>query len=104
MTPVDAASAWAVTAPSAQPVFPVATPDTSLPATFAWLTPPVSSSPGANPQHAPGLRAVPALRRLHGFLRRLEPQQDRGDLGALTEEIADWSADRARATRLFTDD
>lgn len=85
---------------------PVAGADTSLKARFAWL-PAVStaliadqSALAANP--VPD--AAPALRRFQRVLDRLGRQEDEGDIGALSEDIASWSADRARATRLLIDD
>jgi hypothetical protein len=85
---------------------PVAGADTSLTAQFAWLTA-ISTAPVVNPSTAVANVApdiAPALRRFQGVLDRLGRQQDEGDLGALSEDIASWSSDRVRATRLIVDD
>ena len=87
-------------------LMPVAGADTSLGAQFAWL-PAVSSAPVADQctltaNSAPD--TAPALRHFQRVLDRLGRQQDEGDIGALGEDIASWSPDRARATRLLVDD
>jgi hypothetical protein len=85
---------------------PVAGTDTSLSAQFAWL-PAVSTAPVADPSALAANStpdAAPALRRFQRVLDRLGRQQDEGDIGALSEDIANWSPDRARATRLLIDD
>ena len=85
---------------------PVASADTSLTAQFAWL-PAVSTAPIASPSASaahPTPDAAPALRRFQSVLDRLGRQQDEGDIGALAEDVARWSQDRARATRLLVDD
>jgi hypothetical protein len=91
--------------PSSQAI-PVAGPDTSLPAAFAWLTEAVSSSPIAesDTDPSPVPDAAPALRRFQAVLDRLGPQSDEGDLAGLSEEIADFSELRVRATRPLIDD
>lgn len=84
----------------------VASADTSLRAQFAWL-PAVSTAPVANPSASaanPIPDAAPALRRFQRALDRLGRQQDEGDIRALSEDVASWSLDRARATRLLLDD
>lgn len=85
---------------------PVAGADTSLKAQFAWL-PAVSTAPLVDPSvlaASPVADVAPALRRFQRVLDRLGRQQDEGDISALGEEIASWSEDRARATRLIVDD
>lgn len=98
------ASTRAFATPGMRPVFPVAAADTSLPATFAWMVGAVSSAPVANPRR-PAPQISPVLQQLQYVLDRLEPQADEGDItGGLSDEIASWSEDRARATRPFIDD
>jgi len=47
---------------------------------------------------------APALRRFSIVLGQLDPQADEGDLAGLSDEVASWSADRARATQPLVDD
>jgi hypothetical protein len=85
---------------------PVAGADTSLRAQFAWL-PAVSTAHVDDPSAKaanPAPDAAPALRHFQRVLDRLGRQQDEGDISALSEDIANWSPDRARATRTLLDD
>ncbi len=87
-------------------LMPVAGAGTSLRAQFAWL-PAVSTASVADQStlaanSAPD--AAPALRHFQRVLDRLGRQQDEGDIGAISEDIAGWYADRARATRRLVDD
>jgi len=84
---------------------PVSGANTSLRAQFAWLpaisTASVADQSALAANSAPD--ATPALRHFQRVLDRLGRQQDEGDIGALGEDIASWSEDRARATRLIVD-
>jgi uncharacterized phage-associated protein len=46
---------------------------------------------------------APALAHFQAVLNKLDPQEDEGDPSALADEITDWSAERARATRRLID-
>lgn len=84
---------------------PAAGTDTSLKAQFAWLTAVSTASvvtQSTSTANAPDTATT--LRHFQGVLDRLGRQQDEGDIGALAEDIANWSPDRARATRLLLDD
>ena len=87
-------------------LMPVAGADTSLRAQFAWL--PAVSTASVADQSTLTANSVPdiapALRRFQRVLDRLGHQQDEGDIGGLSGDIAAWSEDRARATRLLVDD
>ena len=97
------ASTQAFATPGTLPVFPVATANTALPATFAWLAGAVSSAPAANPRR-PVPEIAPVLKRFQDILDHLTPGADEGDLSALADEVADWSSSRANATAPFTAD
>jgi hypothetical protein len=107
---VTSARAYAVPAVStSQSLFSVPPADTSLQATFAWLTEPTaglratrSGTDAADRLPIPNV--APALRHFQGILNRLGPQTDEGDLSGLAEEIEEWAAYRARASQPLIDE
>jgi len=44
---------------------------------------------------------IPVLRRFQDVLDHLEPQEDKGDLTGLTQEIEDWAPLRRAATTVL---
>lgn len=95
------------TTKSGRQAFPVPSADTSLSSAFAWVTAAVSSAPLAVPTELPAEPVpdiLPVLRTFQGVLDRLTPQADEGDLAGLGEEVANWSEERVRATRVLLDD
>jgi hypothetical protein len=67
------------------------------------VTAAVSSAPLAVPAE-PVPDILPVLRSFQSVLDRLTPQTDEGDLAGLGEEVASWSEERVRATRVLLDD
>lgn len=107
VTPVRAYAAPAASTP--QSLLSVPHADTSLPATFAWLTKSVTSLRATESDTDAAARLpipdiAPVLRHFQDVLNRLEPQADEGDLSGLTEEIEEWAEYRARASRPLIDE